>query len=152
MFIFWLKFLWSLFLSVDWTISQHRFRWWLGAKQVTSHYLNQCWLNYIMRYVVTRPQWVKTHKYHWNWLICRIYVAFIILCLIPVFRSFVSSVWVDLLCAISICVWRMLIFLFLFVCSPWGNCFCTGCAWFCALLWRLHGWRHYLHCVMGLSM
>ena len=46
MFEFWLRFHWSLFLSVKLTIFQHWFRWWLGAKQVTSHYVNQWWLVY----------------------------------------------------------------------------------------------------------
>ena len=31
----------SLFLKVQSTIGQQWFRWWLGAKQVTSHYLDQ---------------------------------------------------------------------------------------------------------------
>ena len=37
---------WSLFLRVQLTIFQHWFRWWLGAVQATSHYLNQWWLVY----------------------------------------------------------------------------------------------------------
>ena len=41
-----LKFHWSLFLRVQSTIFQHWFRWWLGAVQATSHYLNQWWLIY----------------------------------------------------------------------------------------------------------
>ena len=41
-----LKFHWSLSIRVPWTIFQHWFRWWLGADQVTSHYLNQWWLNH----------------------------------------------------------------------------------------------------------
>ena len=43
-FVFWLKFHWNLFLMVHLTASQYWFRWWLGTSQVTSHYLNQCWL------------------------------------------------------------------------------------------------------------
>ena len=43
---FWLRFHWSLFLRVQSTIFQHCFRWWLGAVQATSHYLNQWWLVY----------------------------------------------------------------------------------------------------------
>ena len=39
----WLDFQWSLFLRVLLTIFQHWFRWWLGAEQATSHYLNQSW-------------------------------------------------------------------------------------------------------------
>ena len=41
-----IKFHWSLFIRVQLTISQHWFRWWLGADQATSHYLNQWWLDY----------------------------------------------------------------------------------------------------------
>ena len=46
MFEFRLRFHWSLFLRVELTIFQHWFRWWLGAYQATSHYLNQWWLIY----------------------------------------------------------------------------------------------------------
>ena len=46
MFEFRLKSHWSLFLRVQLTISQHWFRQWLGAVQVTSHYLKQLWLVY----------------------------------------------------------------------------------------------------------
>ena len=41
-----LRFHWSLFLMVQLTIIQHRFRYWLGAGQAASHYLNQWWLVY----------------------------------------------------------------------------------------------------------
>ena len=41
-----LKFPWSLFIRGQLTIFQHWFRWWLGADQTTSHYLNQWWLDY----------------------------------------------------------------------------------------------------------
>ena len=44
MFEFRFKFHWSLFPRVQLTIIQHWFRWWLGAVQATSHYLNQWWL------------------------------------------------------------------------------------------------------------
>ena len=43
---FLLKFHWSLFLTFQLTIFQHCFRYWLGAVQATSHYLNQWWLVY----------------------------------------------------------------------------------------------------------
>ena len=46
MFEFRLEFHWSLFLRAQLTIFQHLFRWWLGAAQATSHYLNQWWLDY----------------------------------------------------------------------------------------------------------
>ena len=58
MFEFWFKFHWSLFPRVQFTVSQHWFRLWLGAVQATSHYLNQWWLVY--RHIcVTRPYWVN---------------------------------------------------------------------------------------------
>ena len=41
-----LRFHWSLFSRVQLTIFQHWFRWWLGADQATSHYLNKWWLVY----------------------------------------------------------------------------------------------------------
>ena len=41
-----LRFHWNLFPSFQLTIFQHWFRYWLGAVQVTSHYLNQWWLVY----------------------------------------------------------------------------------------------------------
>ena len=51
MFEFWLKLHWSLFLKVQLTIFQHWFRWWVGAVQATSHYLNQWRLVYWRIYV-----------------------------------------------------------------------------------------------------
>ena len=41
-----LRFDWSLFPRVQLSIFQHWFRYWLGADQATSHYLNQWWLFY----------------------------------------------------------------------------------------------------------
>ena len=46
MFEFRLKFHRSLFLRVQLTTVQHWFRYWLGAVQARSHYLNQWWLDY----------------------------------------------------------------------------------------------------------
>ena len=46
MFKFRLSFHWSLFPGVQLTIFQHKFRWWLGADQATSHYLSQWCLVY----------------------------------------------------------------------------------------------------------
>ena len=46
MYEFWLRFHWSLFLSVKLTTFQHWFRQWLGASQTTSHCLNQWVLIY----------------------------------------------------------------------------------------------------------
>ena len=59
---FWLKFHWSLFLMVQLTIFQHWSRYWLGADEATSHYLNQLWLDYRrIDACVTRPQWVNAY-------------------------------------------------------------------------------------------
>ena len=41
-----LRFHWNLFLSFELTIFQYWFRWWLGADQATSQYLNKWWLVY----------------------------------------------------------------------------------------------------------
>ena len=40
---FWFNFHCTMFPGVQLTISQHWLRYWLGAKQATSHYLNQWW-------------------------------------------------------------------------------------------------------------
>ena len=64
MFEFRLKCRRRLFIRVQITIFQHRFRWWLGAVQATSHYLNQWWLVYRRIKCVTRPQWVKRHIFY----------------------------------------------------------------------------------------
>ena len=63
MFEFRLKFHWSLFLKVKSTIFQHWFWSWLGAKQRTSHHLNQWWPSSTTHLCVTRPHWV-------NWTSC----------------------------------------------------------------------------------
>ena len=44
--LFGFQFCWRLFLRNQLTINQHWFRYWLGAGQATSHYLNQWWLVY----------------------------------------------------------------------------------------------------------
>ena len=59
MFKFWLRFHWNVFPRVQLTILQHRFRWWLGIKQATSHYLNQWCPRLPMHICVTQPQWVN---------------------------------------------------------------------------------------------
>ena len=59
MYKFRLRFHWSFFPRVEFTIFQHWFRWWLGAVQATSHYLNQWWYSLLMCICVTRPQWVN---------------------------------------------------------------------------------------------
>ena len=45
-----LKFHQTLFLRVQLIILQHWFRYWLGADEATSHYLDQCWLDYLRIY------------------------------------------------------------------------------------------------------
>ena len=56
---FQMRFHWSLFIRVQLTIFRHWFRWWLGTKQVTSHYLNQWWPSLLMHTCITQPQWVN---------------------------------------------------------------------------------------------
>ena len=67
-FVFWLNFHVSLFLRVQLTIIQHWFRWWLGAVQATSHYLNQCWPDSLMQICGTRGRWVN---------VCRLDILFV---------------------------------------------------------------------------
>ena len=50
MYEFRIRFHWNSFLSVKLIIFQHWFRYWLGADQATSHYLNQWWLAYWRMY------------------------------------------------------------------------------------------------------
>ena len=69
MFEFRLKFHWSLFLRVQLTIFQHWFRKWLGAAQVTSHYLNQWWLNYRPIYASLGLNELKRNSKNWFWWI-----------------------------------------------------------------------------------
>ena len=52
------EFHWSLFLGVQLTIRQHWFRKWLGVKQATSHYLNQCWPCSLMQIWSARGRWI----------------------------------------------------------------------------------------------
>ena len=59
-FLFLSKFHRSLFLRNQLTIFQHWFRQWLGAGQVTSHYLNQCWPNLLTHICDTRGKWIST--------------------------------------------------------------------------------------------
>ena len=50
----------NLFLMVQLTICKHWFRWWLGAKEATSHYLIQWRPSSLAHICLTRPQWVNT--------------------------------------------------------------------------------------------
>ena len=56
----------SLWISLKFfhlTISQHWLRWWLGAGQARSHYVNQWWPCSLTHMCVTRPQLVL----NWYW-------------------------------------------------------------------------------------
>ena len=58
-----LKFQWSLFPRDQSTIFQLWFRWWLGAGQVTSHYLNQWWLVYWRIYALLGLNELKSNRW-----------------------------------------------------------------------------------------
>ena len=72
-FQFGFKFHWSLLLRAQLTVCQHWFRWWLGTKQATGHYLDQ-WLPFLLTHIfLTRPQWVNlgTIQPKLSWLLKR---------------------------------------------------------------------------------
>ena len=48
----------NMFPWVQLTISQHWFRQWLGAKQVTSHYLDQWWPSSLTHICGAKGRWV----------------------------------------------------------------------------------------------
>ena len=60
--VFRFKFHWNRFSKVHLTISQHWFRKWLGAEQVTSHYLNKWWSSLVTYICATRPQGVDSWR------------------------------------------------------------------------------------------
>ena len=63
-----LRFHWSLLLRVQLTIIQHWFRYWLGASQATSHYLNQWWLVYWRIYAsLGLNELTMKHEHHRLW-------------------------------------------------------------------------------------
>ena len=74
----WFKFHWNMFSGVQLTISQHWFRWWLGAEQATSHYLNQWWPSSLTHICGTRGKWVKQSlrslSYWWRSYSAQIFV------------------------------------------------------------------------------
>ena len=49
----------SLQFSTSYPICHQWFKWWLGAAQATSHYLNRWWFRLLTYICVTRPQWVN---------------------------------------------------------------------------------------------
>ena len=65
-FVFWFEFHWSLLQWVHFTIGQHWFWLWLGAKQAPSHYLNQCSPCSMTPYGIMRPQWNDVTHSRWN--------------------------------------------------------------------------------------
>ena len=62
-FVFWFEFHLSLFLRAHLTIIKHWFRWWLGAEQATSHYLNQCLHSSLMHFCGTSGRWVSRRHF-----------------------------------------------------------------------------------------
>ena len=58
----WFEFHWNLFSRVELVIIQHWFRWWLGTKQVASHYLKQWWPSLLTHisviYCQVRMSWI----------------------------------------------------------------------------------------------
>ena len=54
-----LTFLCKLFLSEKFTIFEHCFFCWIGADQLTTHYLISLMVSLLTNICVTRPQWVK---------------------------------------------------------------------------------------------
>ena len=56
------RFHWSLFARVQLIISQHWFRWWLGAVQATSHYHNRWWVAYWRIYASLGPNEFRPHN------------------------------------------------------------------------------------------
>ena len=54
-FLFWFEFHWHLFPTVQLTVNQHWFRYWLCVKQATSHCLKQWWPNLLKLIYVTLP-------------------------------------------------------------------------------------------------
>ena len=61
-----LKVHWSLFIRIQLTIFQYWFRWWLGADQATSHYLNQWWLDYRRIYASLGLNELKDNWFIWH--------------------------------------------------------------------------------------
>ena len=57
-FVFWFEFHWRLFLMVQLIITQHWFRWCLGAEDATSHYPNQCLPKSLTHICGARGRWV----------------------------------------------------------------------------------------------
>ena len=64
----WFKFHWNPFLWRHLTISQHWFRWWLGACSAPSHYLNQYRPSSLTHKCVILPQWVTPRYGCLQWL------------------------------------------------------------------------------------
>ena len=92
MYDFHLRFHRNLFLRFELTIFQHCFRWWLGADQATSHYLNQWWLVYWCMYAsLGLNELIKAKTFSFHWLIeawwCHMYVKCLcnrlVACLVP---------------------------------------------------------------------
>ena len=90
-----LQFDWNLFSRVQLTIFLHWFRLWLGAEQVTNHYLNQCWPSSLMHIRGTGGRWVKFY----NAIMFPIYVY-----MIPMFITMTGLWGVIQVCSTSLCM------------------------------------------------
>ena len=107
--IFWLQFHWSLFLRVQLTIFQHWFRWWLGADQATSHYLNQCWPDSLTHICDTRGRWIncKSDLMIFGYFLALLFVnSHLVACCVKAWRIFI--LWPILLITVFTCIHRLL--------------------------------------------
>ena len=71
-----LKFHWKLLLRFQLTIFQHWLRYWLGATQATSHYLNQWWLVYWCIYASLGFAELN-YEYEYDYSMCSLYHSYI---------------------------------------------------------------------------
>ena len=63
------------FVPKDPPIFQRWFRLWLGAKEVTIHYLKQWWASLLTHICITWPQWVKITEAIWHLLVHNIIIS-----------------------------------------------------------------------------
>ena len=76
--------------KVQLTIFQHWFRWWLGADQATSHYLNQWWLIYRRIYASLGLDGLSTVT---NVLFCIMQNKRIVWCHMPNMLNYVQTIF-----------------------------------------------------------
>ena len=114
-FCYWILFLWvAVIVRHDWL------RKWLGAKQVTFHYLiylNQWWLSSVMPLSVTQAQWVKLvskfapimkHMWPYRWyqmLQCATYLCYTVQIVFPaMFQAAALLIWKGFLTGWSVVI------------------------------------------------